>query len=1068
MTGAFTNRLFLASAGTGKTYRLSAHFVGLLLAGVPPERILATTFTRKAAGEILSRVLGRLVKVVVDPEEAESLSQLLGLAVDREQARRILPGLARNIHRFQVRTLDSHLSTVARLFEAELGLPPGWSIVDEVTDLDLRDEALTQALVGADEQEWLALLRGMDPSGDRRRVFEHLTQTIGGLREVFLEAEPRAWDQLPVPAGLGVEAWEGLLDQVRQFQDFPTTKAGVPSKPWVSAWEKFRGMLEAGQWEELVQHKFVEAYLAHTLTYYSKPFPPALVEIVGAALVEARHQLVENLRERNLALRGLLERFETSYSSLKRGLGQLRFDDITRLLDPLAEHALLGEGQGLSLEDVWLRLDGRLDHLLLDEFQDTSSVQWRTLQPLVEEICATHAGGEGESRTFFCVGDPKQSIYAWRHAEPRLLQSLPAELPGIDVKTLARNFRSSPLILDVCNRLFQTVAETGSFQGPGREAEADAAAQFQADYPHHEAAKVDMGGVVQLWQVRSEEIMPAATAYRACLEWAAQRVAQIRQEAPTATIGILFRSRKGIPALLHLLSTQHNLRASGEGGNPLTDSEAVSVMASLLHLADHPGDGAAAFHVVTSPLGEVLGFRASDWDLEQGPLGRSPEFRQACSQLAARVRRELVEQGYGTWMARWRGVVEGSYGAWDRVRFEQWIEICDGLARSAPLRPGQVARILRETRVPSPWSASIQAMTIHGSKGLEFDAVILPDLDSGWFQSRGQAVGSLRPDPAGRLETVSTLPAKAIVALDRTLGELAYAKRHREMLEVLNLFYVANTRARRRLEWICGPKTAELSYAHLLLERFAPGRDAVPGEGPTLVWEDTTPNHPWWSNEDTAGAVPSSDSPAAVDTTTPIHFARRPGNLQHRSPSTIHGEGEARSGEQCLAEKGEAQRGTLVHRLLESIGWLGRDLSDGLAQAWAEAGGSPQVPAAERTAVEAALASPGWAGLFEKPSDQAELYRERRFLWVEPEANTLWSGSIDRLVVEREQGVAHRAHIVDFKTGWVGKESADILAAYQDQMRLYRQAVAYQFGLPLESIRLTLAMVDRLDRIDVP
>ena len=123
-SNALHDRLLLASAGTGKTYQLSAHFVGLLLAGVAPERILATTFTRKAAGEILDRVLQRLVGVALDESRAAELGEQLGREVRCEEAQAVLPGLARSIHRFQVRTLDAHAMNVARLFEAELGLPP--------------------------------------------------------------------------------------------------------------------------------------------------------------------------------------------------------------------------------------------------------------------------------------------------------------------------------------------------------------------------------------------------------------------------------------------------------------------------------------------------------------------------------------------------------------------------------------------------------------------------------------------------------------------------------------------------------------------------------------------------------------------------------------------------------------------------------------------------------------------------------------------------------------------------------------------------------------------------------
>jgi ATP-dependent exoDNAse (exonuclease V) beta subunit len=123
-----------ASAGSGKTFQLSTRYIAEL-AGTPAEQILATTFTRKAAGEILERILRRLADAALDDEPRRELAASLHMTeLSRERCLEVLCGLTRNLHRVRVATLDSFFARVAGAFALELGLPPGWRILDEVED----------------------------------------------------------------------------------------------------------------------------------------------------------------------------------------------------------------------------------------------------------------------------------------------------------------------------------------------------------------------------------------------------------------------------------------------------------------------------------------------------------------------------------------------------------------------------------------------------------------------------------------------------------------------------------------------------------------------------------------------------------------------------------------------------------------------------------------------------------------------------------------------------------------------------------------------------------------------
>ena len=157
-----------ASAGSGKTYQLSTRYIARL-AQTTPDRILATTFTRKAAGEILERILRRLAEAALDDERRAQLAAALERpGLSREQCLQWLVAVTRNLHRVRVATLDSFFSRVAGSFALELGLPPGWALLDESQDDQLRSRAVEAVLREGDRHDLVKLIHLLSkgqPSG---------------------------------------------------------------------------------------------------------------------------------------------------------------------------------------------------------------------------------------------------------------------------------------------------------------------------------------------------------------------------------------------------------------------------------------------------------------------------------------------------------------------------------------------------------------------------------------------------------------------------------------------------------------------------------------------------------------------------------------------------------------------------------------------------------------------------------------------------------------------------------------------------------------------------------------
>ncbi len=1049
------HKLLRASAGTGKTYRLTGRFLQLLVQGVPPERVLATTFTRKAASEIFDRVLKRLVEAVEDDGKRATLDEEIGGGPRTAEAyRALLARLVRHLDRLRVQTLDSFFVQLGKLYALELGLPADWTIADEFEDLALRRAAIGLALARADRGEVLALMRDLQRADAAKRIEADLIESVRDGRDAFLEASPEAWHAVAAPPDATEEEIAAAARALAELE-LPRTKAGAPVKHWENARRALQDHVAEGNWEGLLGIGLVKKVLAGEVTFSRHPIDDDVVAALGPLLARVAHRMVGVVAARNEALRAWLERFEAAYETQKREERAFRFEDLPQKLAPRDDRTL--EERGF---DLWYRLDGRIDHLLLDEFQDTSSVQWRILRPVVEEILAS---GTGE-RSLFCVGDVKQSIYGWRSAEPRLLASLPERYAVLRergvIEDLDESYRSSHVVLDTVNRVFSDLAGNGALQE--RETARAAALAWGRSYPEHLAAK-DLRGAATL--LEGPPPAPGEKARDAALALAADRAAAIAAEAPGASIGILLRKKQRANRLLRLLGAR-GLRASGEGGNPLTDSTAVLHVVSLLHLADHPADTVAALHVARSPLAGAL-----DWEpTVDGLAGQA-------ARVSRGVRERLASEGFGGLCVGLRPAVLAGYDAWNRRRFERLVDLAYAFDARGGGRADEFVDAVRETRVEDPTATQVQVMTIHAAKGLEFDAVILPELDEPLV--RHTPLLKRRADPAEPFDAVSTNPSQEVRALDPGgLVPLHAAQEGTDLTESFCLLYVAMTRARHRLELIVAApdrRHGGTSFADVVRAALAPSGDdgdegAAAGDaGGRVLWR-----HPGsvedWGPERAAEGAPAAPAPAAG----PVAFAvaTEPRGLPRRTPSGQEGDGRVLGAELLRAPRSGARtRGLLVHRWLEEVEWL-EDFAFDEARLLARAADLEPDEGARRERLrelEQFLACPGLRELLSRagqdadPGDELEVWRERSFSTVLPAeggGEELWSGTFDRVVVRRRGGAVVGARVVDFKTDQVEPGGLEARAEfYRPQMRAYARVAARLLDVDEAAVETRLAFL---------
>jgi len=1048
-----TASLILASAGTGKTYRLTGHLLRLLFAGVPPERILATTFTRMAAGEILDRVLERLVEGAADAGKRRELArEVTGGPVSADDCLELLERLVRRIDRFRIRTLDAFFLHLAQLFTLELGLPPEWEIVLEFEDRRLQAEAVARVLRDADRLEWVELLRRLQKEVATRGVHHSLLDVCQTGRSAFLDSSREAWCWIEPPPGLD-DAQLERARRVLESLELPCTKKGDPVDHWANAREAILACVTRGTWDALAEIGLVKKVAQGESTFSRHAIPAELSEAIAGLLRHAAHVTLAGLADQNEASYKLLERFERAYRDLKRERRAFRFDDLPVALAPRragGEHFLTEREL-----DMWYRLDARIDHLLLDEFQDTAPSQWRILEPLADELLAD---GTGE-RSFFCVGDVKQSIYGWRDAEPRLLEEmLPRRYGQLEREELTRSYRSSAVVLDTVDRVFGTIDQNPALSSSsGREELYERrAAAWRAGFRTPEAAK-DLPGAVYLLEAREpgdgegwEELV---------LRLAAERVAGIVADAPRCTVGVLLRRGKWISRLIYLLRDE-GIRASGEGGNPLTDSSAVLHLASLLHLADHPADSAAAFHVATSPLGAAL-------DLAPDvPVGL-----EAREELARSVRRRLLTEGYGRFCSSLGAAVHAHYSEWDRLRFAQLVDLAHAFEPRASTRPSDFVDLVREEKVEDPSATQVKVMTVHAAKGLEFDAVVLPELD--WDVARDATEFlTQRPDPAGPIERVSRRPKREMAQQHAELEALFDFVRGRELGEELCILYVAMTRAIHRLDMLTKYRKPErapsLTFAGILRAGLA-----APGSCGPELWAHPRNTDPWCSDEKRR---PADAAEEALEPELRLAPSRRPRALPTETPTAREGGGriEARALLRPRAARARA-RGSLIHRWLEEVEWVedfARSDEELLALGVALEGDLERRRAALAD-FRGFLAAPSTRAVLSRAGrGEVEVWREREFSVVLPEGErgqVLWNGSFDRVHLEREGGRLARAEVIDFKTDRVrgGAEALERAELYRPQLEAYRRVLARMTGLDANAIETRLLFLASGEDVEV-
>jgi len=1045
------NTMIRASAGSGKTYQLTNRFIRLLLNGQAPERIIALTFTRKAAGEFFEGILTKLAKAASGPEEAKCLARDIGQAESDfvpDDFRSSLRRLVEEMNKLSLGTIDGFFHRVLGMFSLEFGLGGEFEMMSEFerkrTRLTVLESLFARSQGDSVARESLIESHRLATAGQDRRDFvnsfdDHLKDCHGlfmRVPEANRWGEPariwptgNAWVKQKQDLAEMVEDWRGLIEE-DTFPDklcIAWEKVADHLAGWVSGKSlkpkssvifdrALAGLseMEKGDWELPFDR---DVYCP------SKKFCHKLARILRHCVASE----LETKLTRTKGIHSLLSAFEEVYDARVRRAGRLTFADLPILLAPHEGQAVLG-GNGPDQIDIEYRLDGAFDHWLLDEFQDTSTVQWRVMKNLIDEV-VQDTGGQ---RTFFCVGDPKQSIYQWRGGDPTLFDRIKARYQAavggeFGAISLDESWRSCEAVLNLVNAVFGDPTVLQQF-----DQNQTAADRWEAIWEKHQPAEPRAGeaGHAMYLTVESKEDRWAMVAHL---------LGRIQPIANGLNCAILVQKNKTVQEVVDFLRSElPNVPVVGESAtNPGADNPLGMALLSFFRAAAHPRERFNEGHVLLTPLAGLL---PSDQDRRQAALRD--------------VQRDIYQRGFEPVICDWIGrIAESNMDSFAKWRAKQFLDLArqfdeTGSRDIDEFVPFVTAQEAADVSGPSV----VQVMTVHKAKGLTFDATILPDIEGSRLDEVRKGALHTHKTGEGNPGWILSLPGKDICEVDDQLGTALAEARSEGCYENFCKLYVGLTRASHGLYVVSTahkPASKSLNYIRLLYETLAE-EDSRPFEGAPVPSEIVFErgSFDWAQAESMAEAAPAVEPGLVQAKRGHVRLAGR--------RASVHGSVVLAGGQLFAAGGSDAiSFGLAVHKVFEQIEWAD-DTTLAKIEALREA--MPEVV----DEVARCLANETVAKRLSKPGGDVPLWRERAFDVVVD--NEMISGVFDRVHV-----YADRAEILDFKSDRVGDEPSLEQAAkkYVPQMAAYRQALAKLTGLPESTIRCSLVFTHPCAVVDV-
>jgi ATP-dependent helicase/nuclease subunit A len=1113
-----------ANAGSGKTHVLTNRIARLLLSGTPPERILCLTFTKAAAAEMSSRLYKRLGRwaVMEDEKLAHDIVELDGVQPDAARLARARCLFARAIETpggLKIQTLHAFCERLLGRFPLEASVPPNFEILDERRAQELMEEvrdyvlALANREADSDLGKALAHVVAYMDEESFGKILKEIAQTQGlfvRLKQQYgdLNGAVRA-----TRAALGVAPDESAEDCRKDLfgDEFPEVGLrmavvellqGSPSD--VKQGERILPVLEASLRDESQRNDYLSFFFTGTgeprKDICTRKFSAnhrdlfSLLETErDRVLAHVAHLKSIQVTEATEAILHLSDAVLETYARAKRIRALLDYDDL-----------ILRARDLLILSDMapWVlyKLDGGIDHILVDEAQDTSPMQWEVIAALAEEFMSGK-GAREITRTIFVVGDEKQSIFSFQGADPKSFDTMrdyfKRRVESAEQiwspERLVLSFRSAPEILRAVDAVFADKA-------PAR-----LGLTMSEDPVLHAANRDEDAGLVELWEPELADGREAPDPWDAPLDYMsesapaaklARRIAQtiagwlqtkeilLSKARPIepGDILILVRRRNAFVDELVKQLKERRVPVAGRDRMVLTEQIAVMDLLVLGHFVLLPEDDLTLATLLKTPM---VGLDDEDlFALAHRRKARSlwSELRERADEKASwRRARDLLD----------RMLARADYAP----PYEFFAHFLDseGGRRAALTRLGEgaadpmdefLALALEYERDHPPslqgflqWTETggaeikrdmeqgrneVRIMTVHGAKGLEAEIVFMPDT---CLPPDGKNDPQLLRHELDEMNELLLWPVRR--AMEDTQSAAARQRsREAQAREYRRLLYVAMTRARDRL-YIGGylarnaKAPADSSWYSFIANALIPlAQEIVPDIGPKI-----------WRISGEQKRVVTLDETQAASTPSPlpdwagVHAPREPLPSRPLAPSRLPPQGMAETPAQSPLA-GDArlrfQRGRLIHRLLQTLPELALELRENAAHRFLSSRAHDLDEEAQveiRNTVFTLLEHPDFAPIFAAGS-RAEVPLVGRISFSG--VPFLVSGQLDRLCVgERE------VLIVDYKTNRPPPVKLETVpAAYIAQMAAYRALLQQIY--PAHQVRCALLWTEGPRLMELP
>jgi ATP-dependent helicase/nuclease subunit A len=1119
-----------ANAGSGKTHVLVQRVIRLLLDGVPPEKILCITFTKAAAANMAERVFSTLGHwVTLDDEALNQAIREAGIAHPnaklRRDARKLFACALETPGGLKVQTIHALCTRLLQQFPFEANVPARFAVLDDRDQSEMMERANLSVLLEAsrnpDSATGRALTMAMASAADV--TFKDVVREACLSRDHFMAWTDAAGSAdaaaAQISAALGVSASDRIEDIEREIVDGPN----LPR----ARWQEIATVLEASSKADQKQAaRFREAltltgvaqvdeYLAAFLTDERTPRATVVTNsfitknpVTGrlfeseinrlTPLIDRRRAVTA--RDRTVALLHIATAAAANYRREKQERGLLDYDD---LIDKTLEML-----DRVSSGWVHYKLDRGVDHVLIDEAQDTSPRQWNIVAHIISEFTSGAGARDGVMRTVFAVGDEKQSIFSFQGAAPREFDLRRRELKKrfedaglkFDPVSFTYSFRSGPAILHAVDHVFREQDIYRSIHS------------VETGYPIHHSLADAGPSQIDLWELAEADDKQDIEGWRAPFDGIAVTSPEVKLakriqaeikalvESGTMTGSLADRRPLRYGDMLVLVRRRGNafdavIQALKHANVPVAGADRLKLtehiaIIDLMNLADAlllPQDDLALAIALKSPL-----FGLTDDDLFKLAWQRRGSLRYALTAHAmtdnrfkkALFRLELCERrfvsetpfAFFAWLlggdgGRARILKRLGHEANDAL--DEFLELALNYERKAPASLQGFMAWLRaaDTEVKRDMEISrdeVRVMTVHGAKGLESSVVFLVDTTTSPSDTQRLRLihlpqGNSGPHAHGvvvwagrKAEDPSAVIAARTAMMDDTEDEYR------------RLLYVAMTRAADRLivggcmpgnrntvresSWYdlitrglrnSGLLLQELETSNGKVKRYSRPEDAAPSTGTVAPVTIAPVMLPSWLRTPAPSEAPS-------------------GTLLRPSDPADDDGYRVRTGESMALRARALQRGTLVHRLLQSLPDIATARRRDAALGYLARNADGWTDEERKMLAEGALAliaDARFAPVF-APGSRAEVSIVGRLDWPSGQP-ALVSGQIDRLVV-----TASEVLIVDFKTNHAPpKTAAEAPRGYVRQLALYRAVLEKLY--PQRTVRAALLWTETPELMEI-